>query len=235
MTDQDEDTVETLPAFGLRKAGRARRFGLPSALLLLWATAAVVDIVFFHLGPGLGQPAAVKAASVPSAAAHGHSAPSASSHPAAANNLSVLAPVSAVAYGPGGTSSGDNPQYAHLAIDSSTATAWSTNWYTTARFGNLQTGTGLLIYMGRRVEITSIEIILGSTPGADLQVLTGAEPAMAGMRLQASATDAGGALQLALARPERARYLLIWFTLLPRDSSGTFQASIYNVMLEGTP
>jgi hypothetical protein len=36
-----------------------------------------------------------------------------------------------------------------------------------------------------------------------------------------------------LARHHRARYLLIWFTLLPSDSAGTFRASIYDVSLKG--
>jgi hypothetical protein len=31
----------------------------------------------------------------------------------------------------------------------------------------------------------------------------------------------------------RARYVLIWFTLLPPDSAGTFQAVVYNVTISG--
>jgi len=31
----------------------------------------------------------------------------------------------------------------------------------------------------------------------------------------------------------RARYVLIWFTRLPPDTSGTFQASVANVALQG--
>jgi hypothetical protein len=31
------------------------------------------------------------------------------------------------------------------------------------------------------------------------------------------------------------RYLLIWFTSLPRASSGAYQASVYNVTLQGQP
>ena len=42
-----------------------------------------------------------------------------------------------------------------------------------------------------------------------------------------------GTLRLKLARPERARYLLVWFTLLPPDSTGTFQASVYNIKIVG--
>ena len=34
-------------------------------------------------------------------------------------------------------------------------------------------------------------------------------------------------------RPAKARYLLLWFTQLPPDSSGTFQAIVYDVRLRG--
>jgi len=49
----------------------------------------------------------------------------------------------------------------------------------------------------------------------------------------ASATGAGGRVDLRLARPAHGRYVLIWFTRLPPDTPGTFQASIYDVRLEG--
>jgi hypothetical protein len=40
-------------------------------------------------------------------------------------------------------------------------------------------------------------------------------------------------VQLRPAAPVRGRYLLIWFTLLPPDSSGTYQADISGVVLRG--
>ena len=49
----------------------------------------------------------------------------------------------------------------------------------------------------------------------------------------AYASDAGGQVSLHLTRPARGRYVLIWFTQLPPATSGTFQASVYNVSLEG--
>ena len=33
--------------------------------------------------------------------------------------------------------------------------------------------------------------------------------------------------------PAQARYLLIWFTKLPPDSAGTYQASIYDITVRG--
>jgi hypothetical protein len=120
-----------------------------------------------------------------------------------------------------------------MAIDQSTATAWTTDWYRTAHFGGLQAGTGLLIDMGHPVTITNARIILGNSRGADLQVLTGGTPLLTRMRRQARASDAGGDVHLSLARPGRARYVVIWFTRLPAASPGKFQASVYSVRLRG--
>ena len=57
------------------------------------------------------------------------------------------------ALGPHGQ--GDDPGHVRLAIDGSSGTAWHTDWYTTAHFGNLYSGTGLLVDMGRPVTITA--------------------------------------------------------------------------------
>lgn len=145
----------------------------------------------------------------------------------------MLVPVRASALGPAGSASGDNASHANLAIDHRTATAWQSDWYRSAAFGNLQSGTGLLIDMGRTVTITSVRIVLGGRPGADLQLLTGTAPERSLMRVQATADEVGGTLSLTMAAPEAARYLVIWFTLLPPDSAGTFQVSVYDVRIEG--
>jgi hypothetical protein len=45
----------------------------------------------------------------------------------------------------------------------------------------------------------------------------------------------GGAVRLQLTAAVHARYVLVWFTRLPPDTSGSFQASVYNVALKGQP
>ncbi len=166
------------------------------------------------------------------AAAHPRPTPTPRATPAAPPVI-ALTPVSAAAFGPGGTAQGDNPQDAPLAIAGLPATPWHTSWYATPRFGNLQAGTGLLLDMGRPVTITSAQITLGSMPGADLEVRAGDVPALADLRTVARATNAGGVVQLRPAGPVPGRYLLIWFTLLPPDGSGTYQADISGVSLRG--
>jgi Helix-turn-helix domain len=138
----------------------------------------------------------------------------------------------AAAFGPEGTSDGDNPQGAMFPITPGASLPWQTHWYTTADFGLLKHGTGLLLDMGKTVTVTSVRIDLSAYRGADLQLQTaGAD--LARLRVVASASDVGGTVRLRLAAPVRARYVLIWFTLLPPDGQGTYRESIYHVVVNG--
>jgi cytoskeletal protein RodZ len=192
--------------------------------------------------PAGHQTATPAAESAPAHHATAHTRPGghAAAHhkPAAAHSPSVsspttLTPVSVVAFGPDGTAQGDNPQLASLAIAGHPANAWNTDWYATSNFGNLQAGTGLLLDMGRPVTITSAQITLGSTPGADLQLRTGNASTLADLKTVATATNAGGVLQLTPTASAPARYLLIWFTQLPPNSSGSYQAFVSGISLKG--
>jgi hypothetical protein len=144
-----------------------------------------------------------------------------------------LTPASIVAFGPGGTGTGDDPEGASLAAQASPASAWHTDWYATATFGGLQSGTGLLIDLGHAVALTSLRLMLGEQGGVGLELRAGDSPVLADLPVVASAHDTGGSVQFQPAVPVRARYVLIWLTRLPADSSGTFQASIYDVRLAG--
>jgi cytoskeletal protein RodZ len=152
--------------------------------------------------------------------------------PASPPTLTSLTPVSVQAFGPGGAGQGDNPQQAELAVSGNPATPWNTDWYATPDFGNMQSGTGLLLDMGKQVTVTGAQITLGSTPGADLQLLVGNAPTLGSMQQVATADNAGGVLQLQATRPVSARYLLVWFTQLPPNSSGTYQAFVSVISLK---
>jgi len=178
---------------------------------------------------GTGQPAAVPSIT-PSvqgstAQATATATPSPSPPP-----VQALTPASVAAFGPGG---GDDPQNAALAVSGNPATPWQTDWYTTPDFGNLYDGTGLLLDMGHTVTISSVRLSLGGAGGADLQLRAGGSPVLAGLHTVATSTGAGGTVQLTLASPAHARYLLIWFTKLPPDSAGTYQASVYGIAVRG--
>ena len=156
------------------------------------------------------------------------SAPSASAVPAQA-----LAPASVAAFGPAGTADGDNPQLAPLAVGGNPARPWYSQWYATAEFGQLKAGTGLLLDMGHPVTVSSVRLSLVSRSGADLQLRAGSKPVSSWLPRVASASNAGGAVQMHLTVPVHVRYVLIWFTKLPPDAAGTYQASVYKINVRG--
>ena len=80
-----------------------------------------------------------------------------------------------------------------------------------------------------------MRILLGTAGRADLEVLTGDTLTPAPQRVQASAEGTSGVVKLTLAHSQRARYLLIWFTRLPKvpNAVGHYQASVYNIRMRG--
>ncbi len=149
--------------------------------------------------------------------------------------VQVLAPASVAAFGPAGPADGDNPQIAALAVGGNLARPWYSQWYATPDFGALKTGTGLLLDMGRTVTVSSVRLALVSRSGADLQLRAGSRPVPAYLPRVASASNADGTVQLQPAAPVHVRYVLIWFTKLPPDNAGTYQAGVYKITVQGRP
>jgi cytoskeletal protein RodZ len=178
---------------------------------------------------GSSPPAAARSAQ----ATTGSAAPTPAPTPVQEVRAHTMTPASAAAFGPHGT--GDDPQNAHLAIDGVRGTAWRTDWYTTARFGNLYSGTGLLLDMGQPVTVTGIRVTLGPAAGTHFQIRVGDQPNLGALRPVGRWAGPGGIVRLGLSRPTRGRYVLVWFTKLPQDRAGTYQADIYGIGVKGRP
>jgi len=216
------------PSIPLRKRERG---------LVLWAAALavvvlpVIGLASYKLASGADK--SQRAAVTSQRPAHGgRPAPVPSVTPSSPVAAQVLTAASVTAFGPGG---GDDPQQAALAVSGNPATPWHTDWYTTPYFGNLYAGTGLLLDMGQTITVTSVRLSLGSARGADLQVRAGDTPVLADLHTVATSRGAGGAVELSLTSSAHSRYLLIWFTKLPPDNAGTYQASIYEITVKGQP
>lgn len=144
-----------------------------------------------------------------------------------------LSAVSAAAFGPSGTSDGDNPSLAPRVLAADGVNAWPSSWYRTPDFGRLQAGTGLLLDMGSEVSVSRVRVVLGAPVGADLSLRLGDTPDPARLSTATSASDVGGTVRLSLSSPVRARYVLVWFTRLPPDDAGTFQVLVYSIKVSG--
>jgi hypothetical protein len=164
---------------------------------------------------------------------------SASSSPTVSSSLSAMptGPVvtltvaNATAFGPDGTSDGDNPGMASRVLHG--GGAWDSAWYATAEFGHMQSGTGILLDMGHAVTVNSVRLVLGSAAGANVQVRVGDSADLDSLSTAASTSNAHGAVRLALNSAASARYVLIWFTRLPGTSPGKYQVSLYKATVDG--
>jgi hypothetical protein len=154
--------------------------------------------------------------------------------PSAASPVPVqaLAPASVAAFGPAGLADGDDQQGAALATGGDRARPWTSQWYATARFGNLKRGTGLLLDMGRPVTVASVRVSLVYS-GANIQLRAGSKPVPAWLPVVARASNTGGTVQLRPGAPVHVRYVLIWFTKLPPDHAGTYRAAVYRITVQG--
>jgi hypothetical protein len=177
------------------------------------------------------SPKATASSARPTASAS--SSPTASpSSPAVATGPAVtLTVANATAFGPDGTSDGDNPGMASRVLRG--GGAWDSSWYATAEFGHMQSGTGILLDMGHAVTVNSVRLVLGTAAGADVQVRLGDAADLDSMSTAANMPDAHGMVHLPLNSPASARYVLIWFTRLPVKSPGKYQVSLYKASVDG--
>ncbi len=138
----------------------------------------------------------------------------------------------------------DEPStHAGLAIDGKPATRWQTQFYlNNPVFGGLKSGSGLLLDMGKEIQLSSITVELGPTPGADVAIKVGndgsrTQASMASFTTVAQATDLSGTHTFAARPAAKGRYVLIWFTRLPPQANGPknhYEAEIFNIIVKGS-
>jgi hypothetical protein len=146
--------------------------------------------------------------------------------------VAVLPVTSVQVFGPNGTSDGDNPGLVASVIGGAATMPWHTKWYTTTHFGNLQSGTGLLLDMGSTVTITKVTLNLAAG-SADVVIRVGNSPVPGALTEIAKGTDDGGTVSMSAAKPASGRYVEVWFTSLPEDSAGTYEEFVYGVQVTG--
>ena len=210
-------------------------------LIAIFAALACYDLISsaadLRAGTGAAATAATPSISGAATTRHPTAAPSSPAPVSQAGTPGSSAPqpltVTAVAaFGPAGTADGDNPGIAPRILDVSTDQPWYSQWYATPKFGNLRSGTGLLLTLGEIVVVRDVRLVLGKTAGADVQVRVGNSPSP-DLPVVASVSGVGGTVRLALTTPATGRYVLIWFTRLPPDGYGHYQVSVYSVFVDG--
>lgn len=117
------------------------------------------------------------------------------------------------------------------ATDGSTATYWQTEHYTTAQFGNLKRGVGLVLDAGKAVRLSSLRIQTGTT-GFSAEIKAGSS-AGGPFDVVSSEQIVGSTTTYTLHVPDPERYYVVWITRLTQfdtgDPSKPFGAQISEV------
>ena len=150
-----------------------------------------------------------------------------------------LNPVSASAFNPAGST--DDPGDAQYALGATSGKYWHTQYYDGyPKFGNLKSGTGLLIDMGKSVRLSQVLVQFGAQccTAASIEIGPNSSGPLSSFTTVATSSSASGTTTFTVPSSSSAsgRYVLIWITSLPPlpGQSGEYQAEIYHVTLRGT-
>jgi eukaryotic-like serine/threonine-protein kinase len=130
-------------------------------------------------------------------------------------------------------------------VDGDPKTSWRTDRYPSANFGGgLKDGMGVLIDLGKETSVTAVEITF-KEPGATVELRgVASDP---GASNSGDAALVGASTVIGAPKPEatsrtvlpggpdqKVRYLLVWVTKLPKDSSGGFRVEIQEISVRGS-
>jgi len=121
----------------------------------------------------------------------------------------------------------ENPDQVRNAVDPDITTAWVTQRYRTATFSGLKPGVGLLVDLRSPRALHRLQVAF-TAAGAHVELLTATLPPRSLSDLRLVATDDSGSQVATLTPPPgaRARFLLVWITLLPKDDAGGYRVGI---------
>ncbi len=127
----------------------------------------------------------------------------------------------------------ENPDLAPLAVDGKPATAWQTSTYQgNPKLGGLKSGVGLLVDLGKPVEVGRVRLTLGGATALQILAAPDAEAAPSdtdGLDTVATAGKAANRTELVLKRPVTTQWLVVWLTDLPPAPGGGFQGRIAEI------
>lgn len=187
--------------------------------LVVLLVIAAVGVGAWTIGRSLGSPTQPEAKATSPSATASTSAP-----------VKAIKPEKATGFDPLGDDQDEKSEKAKLAIDGKPGTFWETQSYSSAELGNLKKGVGLLLDMGKSVQISDVAATLADAGGASVELKVGDSPDLDALKTVASEKNASGKTTLTPDQPASGQYVLIWFTRLPADA-GEFHGTIYEVVV----
>lgn len=126
---------------------------------------------------------------------------------------------------------GEHDEDAALLLDGDPSTAWQTEGYNSASFGNLKSGVGVALQLAEPTDLSAVRLF-GVTPGVTAEVRVSADrPSSLEDTVLVGTADGGGDVEVALEGADGVGWVTVWIVPpLPSDG-GRHRASIGEVQL----
>src|SRR5690606_8036946 len=148
-----------------------------------------VVVLLVMIGVGVGAWTLGRSLASPDAPPVAQPSPSASTKSA---EPKPVKPKSADGFDPLGDDKEEHPELAKFAIDGKPDTEWHTTSYSSADLGRLKDGVGLILDMGKTVEVSKVTVTLSKASGANVELRVGDARDLGSLKTVAKEKNVGG-------------------------------------------
>lgn len=130
----------------------------------------------------------------------------------------------------------EKPSDIGKVYDDSTSTYWQTDYYLSAAFGNLKSGVGVILDLGKVQQVGKVTVTFVGDTSVELRSASAdasSEPTSFDSYTKV-ASGSGTTVELKPAKTLKSRYLLVWLTKLPLQADdGKYRARVADIKVTG--
>ncbi|MFG3717374.1 protein kinase family protein [Streptomyces massasporeus] len=133
-------------------------------------------------------------------------------------------------FDPLGNDGSENPDEINRLYDNAPGTYWETSFYTSADFGRLKSGVGVILDLGKVQDVGQVTVSFKGETSLELRAASGA--ATQPQSLDGYTKVAQGSGTTVTLKPDeslKSRYLLVWLTKLPLTEQGNYRGRVMDI------
>ncbi|MGW4440545.1 protein kinase family protein [Streptomyces sp. NPDC004596] len=134
-------------------------------------------------------------------------------------------------FDPFGTDQSEKPADIDKVYDGSTASYWQTDYYLSPEFGNLKSGVGVRLDLGKVQQVGKVTVTFVGETSVELRAADangGSEPSTFNAYSKV-ADGSGTTVTLKPGKSLKTQYLLVWLTKLPADNQGHWRGRVADI------
>ncbi len=132
-------------------------------------------------------------------------------------------------FDPFGGDGSEKPGDVDKVYDTASGTYWQTDYYLGAKFGNLKSGVGVILDLGKVQQVGSVTVTFQGSTSVELRSASGETKPQGFDGYTKAAEGTGTEVQLKPDEKLKSRYLLVWLTELPLQEDGRFRGRVVDV------